>query len=154
MTGRWVCHYSPCFNSAKFLTSTPNQKSIDDLPEGDFRRTVPKYAAKNWPRINQLIEAFRSIGAKYDATSAQVTLAWLMHQGNDIIPIPGSKQIKYVDENIGALELMDRLIDEDLKEIRKLANEVHQDLGADSQYPGPSMAYINLETPPLSEWKE
>lgn len=77
-----------------------------------------------------------------------------MHQGNDIIPIPGSKQIKYVDENIGALELMDRLIDEDLKEIRKLANEVHQDLGADSQYPGPSMAYINLETPPLSEWKE
>lgn len=128
------------------------QKSFDDLPEGDFRRTVPKYAAKNWPRINQLIEAFKTIGDKYNATPAQVTLAWLMHQGNDIIPIPGSKQIKYVDENIASLELMDRLSEEDLKLVRKLADEVNADLSGDARYG--DMTHIYRETPPLSEWKE
>jgi len=127
-------------------------KSFDDLPEGDFRRTVPKYAAKNWPRINKLVDAFREIGAKYDATPAQVTLAWLLKQGDNTIPIPGSKQIKYVEENLGALDLT--LSEEDLKSIRNLADEVNEDLGQDARYEASMLAPTQKETPPLSTWKE
>lgn len=127
-----------------------SQRSFDDLPQGDFRRTIPKYAAKNWSRINKLIDAFGEIGNKYNATPAQVTLAWLLKQGDDIIPIPGSKQIKYVDENLGAIDLT--LSEDDLRTVRKLADEVNEDLGQDQRYP--DMTNILRETPPLSEWKK
>jgi aryl-alcohol dehydrogenase-like predicted oxidoreductase len=73
---------------------------------------------KNWPRINNFLDTLREIGAKYNATPVQVTLAWIINQSNDIIPIPGSKQIKYVDKNLGALNI--KLSEEDLRAVRKL----------------------------------
>lgn len=127
----------------------PQQRSFDDLPEGDFRRAVPRYAAKNWPRINKLVDAFQEIAKKYDATPAQVTIAWLLKQGDDIIPIPGSKQIKYIEENLSALDVS--LSEQDLAELRKLADDVNKEFRGDKRYPGAAEGYINVETPLLQE---
>ena len=93
---------------------------------------------------------FQEIGAKYKATPAQVALAWLLRQGDDIIPIPGSKQVKYIEENFAALDI--ELSADDLKVVRQLADEVNADLAGDARYP--DMSPIYRETPPLSEWKE
>jgi len=119
-------------------------KSWDDLPEGDFRRTVPRYAPKNWPRINKLVEAFQEIGNKYKATAVQVTLAWLLRQGDDIIPIPGSKQLKYVEENLFSLDI--ELSRDDLKTLRELAGEVNADLAVDAR--NADMTSVHRDTPP------
>jgi diketogulonate reductase-like aldo/keto reductase len=94
----------------------------------------------------------REIGAKYNATPAQVTLAWMIKEQDDIIPIPGSKNIKYIEENLGALKVP--LNEEDLKTVRKLAEEINSDLGKDTRYQAAHAGFFSGETPPLSEWKE
>jgi aryl-alcohol dehydrogenase-like predicted oxidoreductase len=67
------------------------QKSYSDIPEGNFLRTIPKYSEANFHNVVNLVELFRSIANKYGqgVTSGQVALAWLLAQGDDIIPIPG-----------------------------------------------------------------
>jgi aryl-alcohol dehydrogenase-like predicted oxidoreductase len=70
------------------------QKSPDDFEEGDFRRTVPRYSKENFPNILKIVDGLKEIGAKHGATPGQVALAWLLGQGEDIIPIPGTRKIK------------------------------------------------------------
>jgi len=127
--------------------ATGRWRSFDDLPEGDWRRGVPRYAAENWPRINNLVDSFKTIAAKYNATPAQLGIAWLLTQGSDIIPIPGSKQLKYVEENLAAATLVEKLKEEDLLEIRKLANEVNKDFEGFQRYPQEYVASVLQETP-------
>ncbi|KAF8309361.1 Aldo/keto reductase [Clavulina sp. PMI_390] len=129
-------------------------RSFDDIPEGDWRRGVPKFKPANWPHINELVDSLKVLADKYDATAAQIAIAWLLKQGNDIIPLPGSKQISYVEENWASLELVDKISEEDLTMIRSLADKVNADLGADTRYPPSMMGSIYVETPPLSEWKQ
>ena len=116
-----------------------------------MRRTIPKYAAEHWPRINEVVEAFKTIAAKYDATPAQITIAWLLAQGSDIIPIPGSKQIKYIEENLGANDI--KLKDEDIKELRKISEAANDDLREFPRFGAAMMKYTYAETLALSEWK-
>ena len=113
-------------------------RSPDDFEEGDFRKVSPRFSPENFPKNLKLVDQLGAFAKKKGCTASQLTLAWLLAQGPDIIPIPGTKKIKYVEENLGALKV--HLTDEEQSEIRKAieATEVH---GA--RYPA---AYENLWT--------
>ncbi|KAF9515454.1 hypothetical protein BS47DRAFT_1376250 [Hydnum rufescens UP504] len=113
--------------------ATGRYQSPDDFPEGDFRREVPRFSAGNFPLILKVVEGLQAIAAAHKATPAQVGMAWLIAQGNDIIAIPGSKQIEYCDENWEAGNL--RLSDAELKGIRKLVDEAGASLSHHGRYP-------------------
>lgn len=107
---------------------------------------IPKYSSENFPHINNLTDELKKIGQPHNgATPAQVTLAWLLAQAPDIIPIPGSKQIKYIEENLGALDL--KLSDEEIKKIRELCDEVEKNLGSSARMPDWGLALSFVETP-------
>jgi aryl-alcohol dehydrogenase-like predicted oxidoreductase len=91
-------------------------KSPDDFEENDFRRAIPRYSKENFPKILKLAEGLKRIGEKYGATAGQVALAWLLAQGDDIIPIPGTKKIKYLEENLVAAKI--QLTPTDLNDVR------------------------------------
>lgn len=82
---------------------TGQYTSVDDFDANDFRRSIPRFSKDNFGRNLQLVEVLKGIAEKKGCTSGQLTLAWLMCQGPDIFPIPGTKKIKYLEENMGAL---------------------------------------------------
>ena len=84
---------------------TGQYKSNADFEEGDWRRTAPRFSAENFPKNLQLVDKLGEIAKVKGCTTGQLTLAWLMNQGDDIIPIPGTKKIKYLEENMGALNV-------------------------------------------------
>lgn len=92
-------------------------KSPDDFPEGDMRRTAPRFSKENFPKNLEMVNAIGEVGKKKGATTGQTALAWLLAQGPDIIPIPGTKKVKYLDENLGALKV--QLSDTEVKELRE-----------------------------------
>src|SRR3954447_1108967 len=83
-----------------FLTGSV--KRAEEYPEGDFRRGDPRYQGENFDANMNAARAVRELAAKKDATAAQVALAWLLHKGDDIVPIPGTKRRKYLEENVAA----------------------------------------------------
>jgi aryl-alcohol dehydrogenase-like predicted oxidoreductase len=93
--------YSPLGRS--LLTGSVRQ--VSDIPEGDGRGRHPRFAADNLARNLQLVTAIEAMAKARGCTPAQVALAWLLAQGNDIVPIPGTKRIERIDENIGALDV-------------------------------------------------
>ncbi|KAJ6518183.1 NADP-dependent oxidoreductase domain-containing protein [Mycena vitilis] len=125
---------------------TGQYKSPDDFEEGDFRKMVPRFSAENFPNILKLADGLKAIGTKYNnATAGQITLAWLLAQGNDIIPIPGTKKNKYLEENIAAGKL--QLGAEDVQAVRDVA------VKADSKgarYPEEAMKQLFADTPALA----
>lgn len=70
------------------------QKGPEDFDEDDFRRVVPRFSKDNFPNILKLVDGLKKIGEKHGATAGQVALAWVLAQGDDIIPIPGTKSVK------------------------------------------------------------
>ncbi|KAK3361146.1 NADP-dependent oxidoreductase domain-containing protein [Lasiosphaeria ovina] len=95
-------------------------RSWDDLPADDFfRRNTPKYSAENFPKILRLVEAFEAVAAAHSCTAAQACLAWLIAQGDDVIPIPGTKTVKYLEQNTAAASI--KLTPEEIKELRRVA---------------------------------
>lgn len=119
-------------------------KSPSDFEEGDFRRMSPRFSEENFPKNLKLVEEIGKIAKKKGCTPSQLTLAWLMGQGEDIIPIPGTKKIKYLEENMKALEV--KLTEEEEREIRKVVDEaeVHGD-----RYPEAMMGRLFADTPEL-----
>ena len=103
--------YSPLGRG--FLTG--QFKSIDDLPANDVRRTHPRFQGENFQRNLDLVGTVERLAQAKGCTPSQLALAWVMAQGPDIVPIPGTKRIKYLDENLGALEV--RLTPEELEQI-------------------------------------
>lgn len=85
------------------------------LHEKDFRRYNPRFAEENLARNLTIVETVQQIATQKSCTPAQLALAWLLAQGDDVIPIPGTKRIKYLDENLGALNVS--LTPEDLERI-------------------------------------
>ncbi|KAJ6484165.1 NADP-dependent oxidoreductase domain-containing protein [Mycena sanguinolenta] len=125
---------------------TGQYKSPDDFDEGDFRRRVPRYSAENFPNILKIADGLKSIGAKHGgATAGQVAIAWVLAQGKDIIPIPGTKKIKYLEENIAAGKLT--LSVKDLQAVRDVAVQANAAQG--DRYPGVMMSSLFADTPPL-----
>ena len=106
--------YSPLGRG--FLTGA--WKSIEDLPEDDTRAgRFPRFSEENFKKNVELADRVREIAAEKDATPGQLALAWLLHRGEDIVPIPGTKRRKYLEENAAAAEIT--LSDEDLRRIEE-----------------------------------
>src|ERR687887_2098502 len=96
--------------------------SPDDLPEDDFRRTNPRFQGENIDRNLALVERVQELAAEKDVTPVQLALAWVLAQGDDIVPIPGTKRRQYLEENAGAADV--ELSDEDLARIEAELPEV------------------------------
>ncbi|HEX6433534.1 MAG TPA: aldo/keto reductase [Gemmatimonadales bacterium] len=107
--------YSPLGRG--FLTG--RFRSFEDLPEDDYRRNSPRFQGENFQRNLDLVERVEQIARRKKCTPAQLALAWLLVQGEDIVPIPGTKQRRYLEENVGALEV--ELTPADLAEIEEVA---------------------------------
>lgn len=98
-----------------------NKLNVDTLALDDFRRTLPRYQTENIDNNNKLIENFAAFAVSKNCTPAQLALAWVLAQGEDIIPIPGTKKRNYLQENAGAIEV--KLTSDDLTTINELINK-------------------------------
>lgn len=74
-------------------------KSLADLAEDDFRRYLPKYSEENFPKILELVQGLEDVAKTHNTTPTQISIAWLLAQGSDIIPIPGTRTTARMDEN-------------------------------------------------------
>jgi aryl-alcohol dehydrogenase-like predicted oxidoreductase len=103
-------------------------RSLDDMDDSDFRKTNPRFAAGNFERNQRLVKEVEAIAAELGATSGQVALAWLLTKGPDIAPIPGTKHVSRVEENVGAdaIELSPGQIDR-LDTLPPAAGEHHNE---------------------------
>ena len=126
--------YSPLGRG--FLTG--QFKSPDDLDQGDSRRNHPRFQGEAFQNNLDLAAAVAEIAADKGCTPAQLALAWVLAQGDDIVPIPGTKRRKYLEDNLGALEV--QLTDADLARVDEVLP-----LGAaqGTRYPAASMAAVN-----------
>jgi aryl-alcohol dehydrogenase-like predicted oxidoreductase len=111
--------------------------SPDDLDEGDFRRTNPRFEAENLKANQKLATKVKEIAEEKGVTPAQLALAWVLAQGDDIVPIPGTKRRAYLEENAAAADV--ELTDEDL---RRIDQEVPEAAG--ERYTPDGMATVNL----------
>lgn len=95
-----------------------NTLDVDKLSDTDFRKSLPRYKGENYENNQSLAREFAGIAAEKNVTPAQLALAWVLAQGDDIIPIPGTKKRKYLEENAGAVNIT--LSDADLEAIAEL----------------------------------
>ncbi|KAK7440582.1 Aldo-keto reductase str7 [Stygiomarasmius scandens] len=126
---------------------TGQYKSPDDFEPGDFRLTIPKFQKENFPKILDVVERLKAIGAKHNATAGQVTLAWILAQGDDFVIIPGTKKVKYIEENAGAANV--KLSPEEIASIREIAVEANKIPG--TRYSEAGMQTVSVTSPPLQK---
>jgi aryl-alcohol dehydrogenase-like predicted oxidoreductase len=107
--------YSPLGRG--FLTG--RFRSVEDLPEGDFRRVNPRFEGENFARNLELVERVQEIAAERGVGAGQLALAWVLAQGEDLVPIPGTKHVEYLEQNVAAAEI--ELGAEDLRRIDEAA---------------------------------
>jgi aryl-alcohol dehydrogenase-like predicted oxidoreductase len=113
-------------------------KKREHLLEHDYRHTSPRFQGENFQRNLDLIRHLEEIAREKRCTPAQLALAWVLAQGDDIVPIPGTKRRKYLQENIGALDVT--LTSGDLARIDEVAP--HEAV-AGARYPDWAMAMVN-----------
>jgi len=111
-------------------------KTIDDLEPTDYRRQSPRFQGENFERNLDLVRRIEEIARSKGVTPAQLAIAWVLSQGNDIVPIPGSKSIGHLEENIAAADI--ELTPSDLARIDEVAPK---DVAVGDRYP--SMAAVN-----------
>ncbi len=109
----------------------------EDLPQDDYRRTTPRFQGENFERNLEIVKRVEQIAREKHCTPAQLALAWVLAQGNDIVPIPGTKRRKYLQENAGALDV--DLSSNDLERIEEVAPK---DAFAGSRYPEAMMKLL------------
>ena len=126
--------YSPLGRG--FLTG--QIKRLEDLPPDDYRRTAPRFQGENFEHNLDLVRTISTIARDKGCSPGQLALAWVLAQGQNIVPIPGTKRRKYLQENVGALEVM--LTVEDLERIDEVAPK---DVAAGSRYPEAMMKLLN-----------
>lgn len=126
--------YSPLGRG--FLTG--RFKTMEDLPADDYRRDSPRFQGENFARNLELVEQIKALAARKGCTPSQLALAWVLAQGSDLVPIPGTKQVRYVDENAGALQVV--LTSSELREIDTV---LPAGVTAGARYPVRSMAAVN-----------
>lgn len=126
--------YSPLGRG--FLTG--QFQHFEDLPADDYRRNTPRFQGENFQKNLDLVRRVEEIAKEKDCKPSQLALAWVLAQGDDIVPIPGTKRRKYLEENVAALEV--RLTSEDLRRI----NEVFPiNAAAGLRYPEHMIALVN-----------
>jgi aryl-alcohol dehydrogenase-like predicted oxidoreductase len=126
--------YSPLGRG--FLTG--QFKSFEDFAPGDYRRNSPRFQGENFQKNLDLVRRVEELASEKSCTPSQLALAWVLAQGSDIVPIPGTKRRKYVEENIAALDV--KLSPEDL---RRIGEVFPADAAAGERYPEQMMAVVN-----------
>ncbi|MGA9120658.1 MAG: aldo/keto reductase [Bacteroidota bacterium] len=126
--------YSPLGRG--FLTG--RFKSFDDLPATDYRRNSPRFQGENFAKNLELVHKIEEIAREKSCTPSQLALAWVLVQGSDIVPIPGTKRRTYLEENVRALAV--RLTDADRERIDAVAPK---GVAAGSRYPDSMMRLVN-----------
>lgn len=126
--------YSPLGRG--FLTGS--FKKTDDLPQNDFRRHLPRFQEDNLNKNIRIVEDLENLAREKNCTTAQIALAWLLAQGEDIIPIPGTKRIERLEENLKALDII--LTTDDLKRINEIAPP---GAASGTRYPEAQMNSVN-----------
>jgi aryl-alcohol dehydrogenase-like predicted oxidoreductase len=126
--------YSPLgrgFLTARFRT-------LEDIPEGDYRRNAPRFQGENFQKNLELVDRVTAIARSKGVSPSQLALAWVLAQGRDIVPIPGTTRSSHLDENIAALDIV--LTADELAQIEAVAP-----LGVASgpRYPAPTMVHVN-----------
>jgi len=111
---------------------------FEDLPEDDFRRRQPRFQGENFQKNLDLVRHVERVASKKGCTPAQLVLAWLLHQGDDIVPIPGTKRVDYLEDNVGALGVT--LTPADLERIDKV---FPKGVAAGERYLEGGMATVN-----------
>ncbi|HEX8889083.1 MAG TPA: aldo/keto reductase [Pyrinomonadaceae bacterium] len=110
----------------------------EDLPENDRRRMFPRFQEENFEQNHRLVERVEELAASKGCKPAQLALAWVLAQGEDIVPIPGTKRRKYLEENIKAVDV--ELTEEDLRRINEIARP---EAVAGTRYPQAGMSAVN-----------
>jgi len=126
--------YSPLGRG--FLTG--QIKSFDDFEPDDYRRHSPRFQGENFEKNLQLVARIEDMARTRGCTSAQLALAWVLAQGHDIVPIPGTKKVARLEENIGALDVT--LSPDDLAQIEDIAPH---GVAAGTRYPEAMMGMVN-----------
>ncbi|MEM6590935.1 MAG: aldo/keto reductase [Cyanobacteria bacterium P01_C01_bin.73] len=111
-------------------------QSLDDLAEDDYRRRSPRFQGDNFAKNLTLVEQVKMIAETKRVTSAQIAIAWLLTRGNDIVPIPGTKRRRYLEENVAAVDIT--LTTDELDQINKL---IPQGAAVGDRYP--DMSTVN-----------
>ena len=127
--------YSPLGRG--FLTATIH--SFDDLAEKDRRKDMPRYQDGNREENLKLLAPLEEIAAKHGCTPAQVSIAWILAQGNDLVPIPGTKRPERLEENLGALDVA---LDEG--DLAKLDSTFKPGVAQGTRYPAGGMKRVGL----------
>ncbi len=127
--------YSPLGRG--FLTG--QFKKFEDLPPSDYRRFAPRFQGENFQKNLELVERIRQIAAEKRCTPAQLALAWVLKQGDDVVPIPGTKRRTYLDDNLGALGIS--LSPADLARIDEIAP---RGVAAGLRYPEAAMKRVGI----------
>ena len=126
--------YSPLGRG--FLTG--QIKSFDDLAEDDYRRFSPRFQGENFDKNLELVRRIAEMAREKDCSPSQLALAWVLAQGEDIVPIPGTKRRKYLEENRAALDVS--LSEDDLRRIDEVAPK---GVAAGTRYPQAMMSFVN-----------
>jgi aryl-alcohol dehydrogenase-like predicted oxidoreductase len=111
--------------------------SADDLSDNDFRRNHPRFERENLEANLKLVGRVREIAQEIDCTPVQLALAWLLHQGDDVVPIPGTKRVRYLEENLAAADI--ELTPEQLERIDQA---VPRGASQGERYAPPGMANV------------
>ncbi|KAK1411099.1 hypothetical protein QVD17_37643 [Tagetes erecta] len=142
--GIGIVAYSPlgrCFFSS-------GSKIIEKLEDNDYRKNLPRLQPENLKHNNILYERVNELAKKKGCTTSQLALAWVHHQGNDVVPIPGTTKIENLEENIGALSV--KLPPEEIAELESI---VSADSVKGERHGFGLALHLDSETPPLSSWK-
>ena len=127
--------YSPLGRG--FLTGA--FKKFEDLAPDDYRRNSPRFQGDNFQKNLDLVKKIEEMATQKGCTASQLALAWLLAQGDDIVPIPGTKKRKYLEENVGALDI--RFSKKELDQIEAIAPK---GVAAGERYTQPGMANVNV----------
>ncbi|MFL5261194.1 MAG: aldo/keto reductase [Anaeromyxobacteraceae bacterium] len=127
--------YSPLGRG--FLTG--RFKKPEDLPEGDFRRSNPRFQGENFDRNLRLVDRVKELAAAKKVTPSQLALAWVLAQGKDVVPIPGTKRRKYLEENAAAAT-----VTLGADELRRIEEVAPKGAFAGDRYTADGMKRLNL----------
>ncbi|KAI3794882.1 hypothetical protein L1987_37523 [Smallanthus sonchifolius] len=142
--GIGIVPYGPL--GSGFLASGP--KLVKGMPDEDFRKNIPKLQGENLEHNLTMFEQIHEIAKKKRCTTSQLALAWVLHQGDDLSPIPGTSKMENFNQNIGALSV--EFSPEDMAELESIASA---DAFKGGRLAPTILALSNVETMPLSSWK-
>ncbi|KAM7461340.1 hypothetical protein LguiA_029461 [Lonicera macranthoides] len=123
-------------------------KLIESFSDNDFRKKMPRFQPENIETNETIFKQVSKMATRKGCTPSQLVLAWVHHQGDDVVPIPGTTKIENFNQNIGALSI--KLT---LEETTELESYASIDVVKGERHPYMSSTFVNSETPPLSSWK-